>query len=192
MKHAFYTLRNWLVLATLCATTAAFSGATHPAQAASPQAIAGCPTNYSIDVTMTLGTRWEMCWDRDAQRGLVLNQISFTPKNSSRILILGSAALAQLYVAYDDGGTKHSRMSDTGLTLANLNAADCPMAHCAKIALAEACCVKQYGRAVMPGAAADSCKGKASSSTPSAMPATTVTFSNGSLTMMARYNPCWA
>jgi primary-amine oxidase len=75
---------------------------------------------------MAIGTRWEMCWERDGQRGLVLNQISFTPKNGSRTLILGSAALAQIYVAYDDASQTKHYLSDTGMNLTPLTASDCP------------------------------------------------------------------
>ena len=113
-------------LVAACMMVLAFSNAPNIAQAAAPKAIPGCAANYSIDVTMSIGTRWEMCWDRDAQKGLVLNQVSFTPKSGSRTLVLGSAALAQIYVSYDDNATKHHYVSDNGLALENLSAADCP------------------------------------------------------------------
>jgi primary-amine oxidase len=125
MKHTLYN--NFLALMALCA--AALSAATTPAQAASPRAIPGCASNYSIDVTMALGSRWEMCWERRANEGLVLNQITYTPRaNGSRTLILGSAALAQIYTAYDNNGPQNHFVTDVGLgqTMNALNAAECP------------------------------------------------------------------
>lgn len=116
-----------MTLTCVAALAALVVGRTSPiAYAAPASAIPDCAANYSIDVTMTIGTRWEMCWDRDAQKGLVLNQISFTPKGGSRLLILGSAALAQVYVAYDDNRTKNHYETDAGLALQPLSAADCP------------------------------------------------------------------
>ena len=41
-------------------------------------------------------------------------------------MILGSAALAQVYVAYDDGLTQQHVLSESGLPLATLTPADCP------------------------------------------------------------------
>ena len=126
MKHTIY---NILALATLCAAAVGGSATIQPVQAASPQAIPGCASNYSIDVTMTLGSRWEMCWERRANEGLVLNQVTYTPRaNGSRTLILGSAALAQIYAAYDNNGPQNYFVTDVGLgtTMNTLNAAECP------------------------------------------------------------------
>ena len=113
MKHTKYTL---LMLVASCAAVLGFDTTPKPTQAASPQAIPGCASNYSIDVTMSLGSRWEMCWERRANEGLVLNQITYTPRaNGSRTLILGSAALAQIYAAYDNNGPQNYFVTDVGL-----------------------------------------------------------------------------
>jgi primary-amine oxidase len=118
------TKLNWIFsVCMLLLTLNVVPSATH---ATTTNAIPNCPAHYSIDVTMAIGTRWEMCWGHDAQRGLVLNEISFTPKNGNRMLILGSAALAQIYVAYDDASQTKHYLSDTGLSLATLTTSDCP------------------------------------------------------------------
>jgi primary-amine oxidase len=126
MKHNKY---NLLVLVASCVVAIGLSAAKTPAQAASPQAIPSCASNYSIDVTMALGSRWEMCWERRSNEGLVLNQITYTPRaNGSRTLILGSAALAQIYTAYDNNGPQNHFVTDVGLgqMMNVLNAAECP------------------------------------------------------------------
>jgi primary-amine oxidase len=126
MKHTQY---NILTLVAMCAAALGFSTAPKSAQAISPQAIPGCASNYSIDVTMSLGSRWEMCWERRDAEGLVLNQITYTPRaNGSRTLVLGSAALAQIYAAYDNNGPQHYFVTDVGLglTMNALTSAECP------------------------------------------------------------------
>ena len=110
-----------LMMVALCPGTVL-----RPALAYAPATIIGCAVNDSIDVTMAIGTRWEMCWDHDPHKGLVLNQITFTSKGGSRTLILASAALAQIYVSYDDNSTKSHYETDNGLTLQVLTPADCP------------------------------------------------------------------
>ncbi len=85
-----------------------------------------CATGQPIVMTMTIGSRWGLCWMHDPATGLVLNQISFAPNNGEMTLILGSAALAQVVVAYDDGLTQRHVLSEGGLPLSALTTADCP------------------------------------------------------------------
>jgi primary-amine oxidase len=82
---------------------------------------------------MTNGARWELCWENDPQnkKGLVLNQVTLTPKTGPRTLILERAALAQVLVAYDNNTVNQHLVSDAnnagaGLPLKTLSAADCP------------------------------------------------------------------
>ncbi len=116
------TRLHTLMLSVACIAALTFAQGSRTAQAAIP----GCASNYSVDVTMTIGARWEMCWDKDAQRGLMLSQVTFTPKSGTRRLVLGAAALAQVYVAYDNGGTQQHLLTEGGLALAPLSAAECP------------------------------------------------------------------
>ena len=80
---------------------------------------------------MTNGARWELGWRNDSKKGLILNQITLTPKlNGPRTLILEQAALAQVLVAYDN--TVNSSLNlhhlSNGLPLLPLNDnADCPL-----------------------------------------------------------------
>ena len=95
-----------------------------------------CAQNNPVDVPLTNtntnpgpgGARWELCWANDAQRkGLVLSQVTLTPKpGASRTLILQEASLAQVLVAYDNNSGNQHLISDAGLPLTPLTAADCP------------------------------------------------------------------
>jgi primary-amine oxidase len=87
---------------------------------------AACAPN-SVDVSMTNGARWELCWTADTKKGLVLNQITLTPKPlAPATLILGSASLAQVLVAYDNNSGNQHHVSDAGLPLTPLSPTDCP------------------------------------------------------------------
>jgi len=86
------------------------------------------PTITSVDCQMKNGARWELSWANDAKKGLVLSNITLTPKpNAPRTLILEQASLAQVLLAYDNNsGTEHLA-SDAGLPLTPLSASDCPL-----------------------------------------------------------------
>ena len=94
-----------------------------------------CAQNNPVDVPLTNtntnpgpgGARWELCWENNAKKGLVLSQITLTPKpGAPRTLILEQASLAQVLVAYDNNSGNQHQVSDTGLPLTPLSAADCP------------------------------------------------------------------
>jgi primary-amine oxidase len=96
---------------------------------------ATCAQNNPVNVPLTNtntnpgpgGARWELCWENDAKKGLVLSQITLTPKpGAPRTLILEQASLAQVLVAYDNNSGNQHHVSDTGLPLTPLSAADCP------------------------------------------------------------------
>ena len=96
---------------------------------------AACAQNNPVNVPLTNtntvpgpgGARWELCWENDAKKGLVLSQITLTPKpGAPRTLILEQASLAQVLVAYDNNSGNQHHVSDAGLPLTPLTAADCP------------------------------------------------------------------
>ena len=125
-----------------------------------------CAQNNPVDVPLTNtntnpgpgGARWELCWENDAKKGLVLSQITLTPKpGAPRTLILEQASLAQVLVAYDNNSGNQHQVSDTGLPLTPLSAADCP----GGTLLGGCWFVRWSCHAVTPGAARGSSKGKA-------------------------------
>ncbi len=89
------------------------------------------PTSSSVDCQMTNGARWEFSWQNNAKKGLVLNQITLTPKlNAPRTLILAQASLAEVQVTYDNtvNSSLNLHQLNTGLPLVALNDnADCPL-----------------------------------------------------------------
>jgi primary-amine oxidase len=96
---------------------------------------AACAQNNPVNVPLTNtntspgpgGARWELCWENDTKKGLVLSQITLTPKpGAPRTLILEQASLAQVLVAYDNNSGNQHHVSDAGLPLTPLTAADCP------------------------------------------------------------------
>lgn len=124
--NATSKIRFALLIATFTMTVRGHNLAIAVTPNAIRSGIPGCASNYSVDVTMTIGARWEMCWERDAKKGMALKQITFTPKNGTRTLILESASLAQIFISYDDNGTKQHVVTDKGLALSALNATECP------------------------------------------------------------------
>jgi primary-amine oxidase len=85
-----------------------------------------CPSGQPLLITMTIGTRWGLCWEHDSVRGLMLSQISFAPSNGAMTLILGSAALGQVIVTDDAARTQRHLLAEGGLPLRTLAANDCP------------------------------------------------------------------
>jgi primary-amine oxidase len=88
-----------------------------------------CSDDYYINVTMSNGARWDMCWEERNREGIVLHKIHYTPKAGQRRLILNSANLAQIHVPYDDNGARYHDISDYGLGgnyMVDLRQADCP------------------------------------------------------------------
>lgn len=88
-----------------------------------------CATANTIDQTLPTGARWEMCWHARDREGIVLHDIYYTTSTGVRRKVLKEAGLAQIHVAYDDGGVRDHLVTDVGLggdQMATLNAADCP------------------------------------------------------------------
>jgi hypothetical protein len=99
------------------------------ARVASAQSGVPCSPAYRIDETLPTGARWEMCWEPRLLEGIVLHDITFTPPNGPRRLVLASASLAQVHVPYDDNGARFHDITDFGfggIYLASLSPEECP------------------------------------------------------------------
>ncbi len=93
------------------------------------QSAMNCSGQYLVDVTLPVGSRWEMCWEMRNAEGIVFHDIYFTPAGGPRRLVLGQANLAQIHVPYDDNGARFHDVSDFGLggtNLDDLTPEDCP------------------------------------------------------------------
>ncbi|MGW7817473.1 copper amine oxidase [Streptomyces puniciscabiei] len=117
------------------ATTAAGPAAARPGPpAARPGTAAAapaadCSAAYRIEQKLSTGTTWRMCWHYDSKAGLVLEDISYQPKDEPKpIKVLNSAGLAQIHVPYDDGKNEYSDLTgqDFARSLMNLSPAECP------------------------------------------------------------------
>ncbi len=83
---------------------------------------------------MANGARWQMCWERRDAEGIVLHDVTYTPPAGDSVEVLGRAALAQIFVPYDDNWARFHDLSDYGLGtidepfnhMNNLTAGDCP------------------------------------------------------------------
>jgi primary-amine oxidase len=88
-----------------------------------------CSSSNLIDVTLSSGARWEMCWETRTMEGIVLHDITYTAPGQPARMVLAQANLAQIHVPYDDNGARFHDLSDYGLGGGNLNdltPADCP------------------------------------------------------------------
>jgi primary-amine oxidase len=88
-----------------------------------------CSAANLVDVTLSTGARWEMCWETRMQEGIVLHDITYTAPGQPARMVLAQANLAQLHVPYDDNGARFHDLSDYGLggnNLDDLTQEDCP------------------------------------------------------------------
>jgi primary-amine oxidase len=91
-------------------------------------------TANTFTCSMTNGARWEFTLESNAIKGLVLKNISLTPKlTAPKTRIIEEASLAQVLLTYDSGpsqGPQHLLKPDAtppiGLSLLPLSASDCP------------------------------------------------------------------
>jgi primary-amine oxidase len=127
--------QTWVMAFTAVILLTLANGAAWAALVCAPPSNPNNLVNAPIDVPLTNanvnggGARWELCWENDAKKGLVLRQITLTPTpkpGAPRTLILQEASLAQVLVAYDNNSGNQHHVSDTGLPLTPLTAADCP------------------------------------------------------------------
>ncbi len=117
-------LRFWAVVMALAAVTNPLTRPAQPAQAQTTTPL-NCSAAYQIVQTLGNGAKWEMCWEARAGYGYKLNQVTFTPANGTRRLILNTTHVAQLFVPYDDNGPRYHDIS-YGVNMATLTAAECP------------------------------------------------------------------
>ena len=92
------------------------------------QTITCSPANL-IDVTLTTGARWQMCWETRSLEGIVLHDITYTAPGQPARMVLAQANLSQVHVPYDDNGARFHDLSDFGLggsNLDDLTPGDCP------------------------------------------------------------------
>ena len=92
------------------------------------QTITCSPSNL-VDVTLSTGARWQMCWETRTLEGIVLHDITYTAPGQPTRMVLAQANLAQVHVPYDDNGARFHDLSDYGLGGSNLNdltPGDCP------------------------------------------------------------------
>jgi primary-amine oxidase len=85
-----------------------------------------CSGAYRIDKKLPNGARWTMCWQVRNSMGLVLENVSYTPRGGAAHRVLSSAALAQIHVPYDGGLTEFNDLGAFGMGTVNLTAKDCP------------------------------------------------------------------
>ena len=93
-----------------------------------PSVAHACTGESAIDRTFSSGARWELCWSVDDARGVVLSDVVFTAANGLRRKVLDELALAQAYVARDDGSERAELLTENGLggtALDALAAGDC-------------------------------------------------------------------
>lgn len=93
------------------------------------QAAEFCSDDYYINVSLTNGARWDLCWEQRNREGIMLHKVHYTPPAGQRRMVLSSASLAQIHVPYDDNGARYHDISDYGLGgsyMVGLRQTDCP------------------------------------------------------------------
>lgn len=62
-----------------------------------------CPENEPITQELLSRSTWTMCWRVDSDRGLVLEDVHFTPAGHKPVQVLAELSIGQLEVPYDTG-----------------------------------------------------------------------------------------
>jgi primary-amine oxidase len=62
-----------------------------------------CAENEPIAQELLSGSTWTMCWRVDASRGLVLEDVHFSPAGHRPVQVLAELSIGQLEVPYDTG-----------------------------------------------------------------------------------------
>lgn len=113
----------------LLGTAVSAAGPATAAPQAPTAAAPACSTAYKIEQVLDGGTTWRMCWHYNTLSGLVLDNVSYQPKDEPKpIAVLTSARLAQVHVPYDDGENEYDDVTGTdfGYALQNLKPGECP------------------------------------------------------------------
>src|SRR4026208_1172053 len=71
-----------------------------------------CSPSNLVDVTLSTGARWQMCWEARTMEGMVLHDITYTAPGQPARMVLAQANLAQIHVPYDDNGARFHDLSD--------------------------------------------------------------------------------
>lgn len=111
-------------------------------------AATNCSDAYYINETLPNGARWDMCWEHRTREGIVFKFIHYTPKNGTRRLVLGHAAVAQIHVPYDDNGARYHDISDYGIggnNMLSLQSDECPAGNLLRFGGKNVLC-KQVGK----------------------------------------------
>ncbi|MGW6398634.1 copper amine oxidase [Streptomyces sp. NPDC055134] len=123
--RAAVALTSLALLGTAVSTAGSATAAPQAPAAAAP----ACSTAYKIEQVLDGGTTWRMCWHYNTLSGLVLDNVSYQPKDEPKpIAVLTSARLAQVHVPYDDGENEYDDITGTdfGYALQNLKPGECP------------------------------------------------------------------
>ncbi|MGW4392193.1 copper amine oxidase [Streptomyces sp. NPDC004685] len=113
----------------LLGTAVSAAGPATAAPQAPTAAAPDCSTAYKIEQVLDGGTTWRMCWHYNTLSGLVLDNVSYQPKDEPKpIAVLTTARLAQVHVPYDDGENEYDDVTGTdfGYALQNLKPGECP------------------------------------------------------------------
>src|SRR4030065_1265636 len=70
-----------------------------------------CSASNLVDVTLSSGARWQMCWETRTLEGIVLHDITYTAPGQPTRIVLSQANLAQVHVPYDDNGARFHDLS---------------------------------------------------------------------------------
>ncbi|MGO4680787.1 copper amine oxidase [Microbacterium sp. 2MCAF23] len=79
--------------------------------------------------TLSSGAVWDLCWNVDPKRGLMLSDIRLTPPGEKPIRIISSLSLSQLEVPYDTGDSTTHDITEAGFggtKMLALDATSCP------------------------------------------------------------------
>lgn len=87
-----------------------------------------CNTPEFIDQTFADGARWQFCFEERAEEGVVIVDAYWNPPGETAEKVLAEAALAQIYVTHDDGGSAHqvTQVGLGGAQLRDLSSDECP------------------------------------------------------------------
>jgi primary-amine oxidase len=119
-------LRNWGAAAAIVCLAGAVPIALRTADAAGNF---NCSSDFQVDEVLASGARWQMCWERRNNEGIVLHDVIYKPVGGQPVEVLGRASLAEIHVPYDDNGARYHDLSDFGLgdiSMDTLDTGDCP------------------------------------------------------------------
>src|SRR5215216_6652669 len=69
------------------------------------QTITCSPSNF-VDVTLSTGARWQMCWETRTMEGIVLHDITYTAPGQPARIVLAQPTPTSTHFPYDDNGAR--------------------------------------------------------------------------------------